>query len=91
MIDRPTFGEIEKFELTADQAEAFKRLKIHKDFIIFRDFVESEILLKVYALLVGTTREGIDRIEYLDNLRGFGRFWKSLMNRVDRKENEKID
>ena len=76
------FELLENLSLEDKDIELFKKLNGNSDFEQFKNFVENTILKKAHALVVGTPQEGIDKLEYLNEIRGFARNWKSLTAKV---------
>ena len=76
------FELLENLSLEEKDIQLFKKLNGNPDFTRFKDFVENTIHLKTHALVVGTLQDGVDKLEYLTELRGFARNWKSITAKI---------
>ena len=81
-----TFEDIEKIEIDDEQLGKLKELYSSGNFLAFREIVESYILKKTNALLIGTPIERVNQDDYFKELRGFARHWSRLLKIVERHE-----
>ena len=81
------FEDIDNLQLSDSEREFLVSFYMSKEWKLFQGIVENYVLKKSKALVTGTFSDGVDKMQYLDSLRGFTQHWKILLNYGKNKDN----